>query len=251
MRALLLLAVIGCDAAGHASKSPPALTGRPVVKFKYPDPWAYKPRVETPSPPPPEPESPPPEPLDDYVTQPTSTTEDGAYVIVVVSESAGARGPVPNGTLEIRDRHDRVVDSAFVKHMDEVLTDEQIQKRAARADKLIGSHEWQSFPLELDEDHHEGDDYHVRYVGGDLVVEWRNEHFTITQNGKRVVDRAVPQAWRGTHYHLDREELDCDNPDFLQSVRAYPAKKLAVVTVAYRGNDTCWEPGPQEHVVAW
>jgi hypothetical protein len=46
-------------------------------------------------------------------------------------------------------------------------------------------------------------------------------------------------------------DLTCSNPPHLGGAYIGPASaKLIVVDVAYRGNDTCWEPNPKPHVVA-
>ena len=43
----------------------------------------------------------------------------------------------------------------------------------------------------------------------------------------------------------------CSNEAFLSAVSVDPDRNIAVVTIAYMGSDTCWEPAAQEHVVQW
>src|SRR5262249_40114675 len=47
------------------------------------------------------------------------------------------------------------------------------------------------------------------------------------------------------------EPITCHNPAFLSEAFADPARKIALVKIAYVGTDTCWEPEAQLHAIAW
>jgi len=171
-------------------------------------------------------------------------TRDGKLVLVKVIDDDGARG-MPNLALELRDRTDRTVQRLVVLALDEEVDAATVARRAAAADSLIASH--QLVPLDelartSDED---------EFAGAGMTVHWAHEHFAFTLNGKRVLDRPVPVKWRGTSYFDKGADLTCNNPDFLRGVAASPTNRLAVVDVAYKGNDTCWEPSGSVHVVTW
>jgi hypothetical protein len=172
-------------------------------------------------------------------------TRDGKLVLVKVVDDDGARGQ-PNLTLELRDRNDHALDRVVVLALDEEPDDATRAKRAAAANKLIASHDF--VPLfELVADEHVAN----QFSGSGMTIHWDHEHFTFELDGKRVLDRAVPKKWRGGSYFDKGADLTCDNPDFLRGVYVAPATRLAVVDVAYRGNDTCWEPTGSVHVVTW
>ena len=89
------------------------------------------------------------------------------------------------------------------------------------------------------------------YEGAGVAIDWVRERIKITRDGKRVVDRAVPAKWRGGSYYNKLEDITCKNPDFLGGAYARPDVTLVVVNVSYDGNDSCWAPSPELHVVAW
>ncbi|HEY6034645.1 MAG TPA: hypothetical protein VIV58_10310 [Kofleriaceae bacterium] len=172
-------------------------------------------------------------------------TRDGKLVLVKVIDDDGARG-AQNLALELRDRSDRVVERVVVLALDERADAATLARRAAAADALIESHQL----VPLDELARTSDD-DGEFAGAGMTVHWAHERFAFALNGKRVLDRPVPVKWRGTRYFSKLEDLTCNNPDFLRGVSASPANRLAVVDVAYKGNDTCWEPTGHAHVVTW
>ena len=174
-----------------------------------------------------------------------TATRDGKLVLVKVIDDDGARG-MPNLTLELRDRNDRTVQRLVVLALDEEVDAATVARRAAAADELIAKHEL----VPLDELARTSDD-DGEFAGAGMTVHWAHEHFAFTLNGKRVLDRPVPAKWRGRSYFDKGADLTCNNPDFLRGVAASPANRLAVVDVAYKGNDTCWEPSGSVHVVTW
>ena len=139
----------------------------------------------------------------------------------------------------------------LVQASGELVTPVEMTKRAASADKLLASHAW--LPLtEVPEVELQDAESHTRYRGAGLEVTWHDEHFTIQDGGKRVVDRAVPKAWRGRKYRLASEaDVECNNPDYLGAAVTMPTTRLAVITVMYVGDETCWAPSHQLHVISW
>jgi hypothetical protein len=45
--------------------------------------------------------------------------------------------------------------------------------------------------------------------------------------------------------------LECENPAFVQHVYYAESIHALVAEIAYKGTDTCWEPGNEMHVVTW
>ncbi|HUJ63585.1 MAG TPA: hypothetical protein VLX92_34030 [Kofleriaceae bacterium] len=101
-------------------------------------------------------------------------------------------------------------------------------------------------PIDLDRD-----SPRRRYAQDDTVVELRAGRLTISQSGKRVVDRRIPAAWRGRSYDSRSADLTCHNDEFLASAFVVPHARMVVLDIAYHGTDTCWEPTDELHVVSW
>jgi hypothetical protein len=177
-----------------------------------------------------------------------TVTRDGRFVVLAIVDGDGARG-AQNLAIELRDRKDRTLERVVVLGVDEELDqldDATRAQRAAAAHKLLAAHEL----VPLQELEGTADDV-AHFEGAGITIDWAREHITIKRNGKRVVDRAVPTKWRGSSYYSKVEDLTCENPDFLGAALARPDVSLVVVDVAYRGNDTCWEPTSQLHVMSW
>jgi len=172
-------------------------------------------------------------------------TRDGKLVLLKVIDSDGARG-APNLAFELRDRNDRLVERVEVISLDEAADSATLARHAAAADKLIADHDL--VPLEgLAND----SDVEGHFAGLDMTVVWEHERYTFTRQGAKLFTRPVPKAWRGRSFFSKVDDLTCNNPDFLRAVSVAPNHRLAVVDVGYKGNDTCWEPTDQVHVVTW
>ena len=75
----------------------------------------------------------------------------------------------------------------------------------------------------------------------------------IQQGGKVVVDE-VMKDWLVENrpmYEGAGEDEVCSNPIYLDSLHIDGGRRVAVIGVEYHGNDSCWEPTGQAHVVAW
>ena len=174
-----------------------------------------------------------------------TATRDGKLVLLKVIDSDGARG-APNLAFELRDRNDRLVERVEVISLDKAADSATLARHAAAADKLIADYDL--VPLEgLAND----SDVEGHFVGLDMTVVWEHERYAFTQHGAKLFTRQVPKAWRGTSFFSKVDDLTCNNPDFLRAVSVAPNHRLAVVDVGYKGNDTCWEPTDQVHVVTW
>lgn len=173
-------------------------------------------------------------------------TKDGALVLLAVVDDDGARGE-PNLVFEVRDRKDKTIERVVVLELDKPEPDAaEKARRVAAAEKLFASREWiemTAMTRSADREEH--------FEGNGTTIDWKSERIKIARAGKKVVDRAVPTAWRGGSYFLKAEDLTCSNADFLASAYVAGEHPLVVVDVAYRGNDTCWEPTSTLHVVSW
>jgi hypothetical protein len=181
------------------------------------------------------------DPLEKYFLLGPMATRDGKRVLIPVSDDDSARA-LPNLTLEVRDRSDKVIERVVLLALEEELDDKQRTERAAAAERLLAKHELEPLmPNGNDSDH---------FAVGTSIT-WQRGRFSISYASDVLVERAIPMKWRGTTYYDKREGITCKNPDFLNNAWFNVSARIAVVEVAYRGNDTCWAPSRQRHVVAW
>lgn len=80
---------------------------------------------------------------------------------------------------------------------------------------------------------------------GDLVLDWQKDHLTITKAGKSLLSRDTPVTWHAP----GRDQ--CENTAKLGNAWVDAERRVALVEVMYNGNDSCWEPSNQLHVVSW
>ena len=179
-----------------------------------------------------------------FAIETPQVSRDGRFLLVSTEESTGAR-VAQNLAFELRDRKDRTLQRIVVMAVDEEPDAAARASRVSAVHALLAAHDF--VPLVA----FTGSREDGQFSGGGLAVSWGSEHMTIAHDGKRVVDRAVPVAWRGSRHYLKSEEMMCENPDLLGGAWGALDAKLVVVQVAYHGNDTCWEPASQLHVVAW
>jgi hypothetical protein len=196
----------------------------------------------------------PPKELDLLFAMPRAmTTADGTFVLFAVSEDSGARGD-PSLAFEIHDRRDRLVGKRVtVLGLDEAPDDPTRPARIAAAQALIASHPFVAMTALPRAEVLDGEHYaeHEQYADTGTVVEWLDGTLAITLPRQPIVQRKAPASWYVADYYMKSEDLTCHNPPFLAGAYVGPASaKLVVVDVAYRGNDTCWEPGAKPHVVA-
>jgi hypothetical protein len=179
---------------------------------------------------------------------------DGSAVMVAVHEQSG--GPdMPNLTLIEKGRDDAEVGKLVVMDATEG------QDQAAKPKDLPGANKWLRDrhqardwrPLTDAFDRPEATDDGVPDTAskGAIVVHWQEGHLTVTDGGKTVVDAKHPD-WLVKPYKVvpDAEDM-CENPSRLDGVLGDAAHHLLLVTIAYHGTDSCWEPAPTAHVVAW
>ena len=239
--ALAVICLIGCDAGRPAERERNAAAGAATTPERVAATPAPAPLIDAGI----LPDAPPPDAFDQLFGLPDAlVSRDGRFVLVKVIDDDGARG-AQNLELDVRDRRDRTVDRVVVLAIDEQLDAEARATRAAAAHELLAAHDF--VPMtQLTAMAGDGP-----AEGAGLVVTWSHERIVIERGSARVVDRAVPAPWRGRRYYSKIDDLVCDNPDYLAGTLAAPEHNLVVVDVAYHGNDTCWEPTSQVHVISW
>ena len=97
------------------------------------------------------------------------------------------------------------------------------------------------------------DDALPHFATGDgLTVDFTPDKLDVFHHSATRPFRTVAtRSWRAPAGQRCAGCEPCENPAYLYSV--YKAKQVnaIVVEIAYRGTDTCWEPGNQLHLITW
>lgn len=187
-----------------------------------------------------------------------AVSDDGMHVLLAWQMGDGGRG-YPNLRLVTIDRADKAIDTRVVLDQDKV--DDGATVDAAAQNQFLAEsnarERWRPLaaaPVEKAED---GEDYFSRSQSatlGDWTVRFDDSaHLVIAQGGKAVVDTVESKWLVEDHpmYEGAAEDEVCSNPIFLDEVYLDGARRVAVIGVAYYGNDSCWEPSGEYHVVTW
>jgi len=190
-----------------------------------------------------------------------AVTADGAAILLGIQDRDGARGLL-NYRFELRDRGGAKIAEHVVLTAEEAYAmDEpggevpQLDRRIAAANRwLEQQHAQRRFtpltPLEVEPGEEIASSFRATGPGG-VTASWRQNRLTITQAGKPLLDRATPETWLAKDRELPGGHGTCHNPAFLSQAAVSLSHKLALIVVGFGGTDTCWEPEPGYHVVAW
>ncbi|HTR49695.1 MAG TPA: hypothetical protein VMJ10_03245 [Kofleriaceae bacterium] len=184
----------------------------------------------------------------------------GAEVVAVpIVDSDGGRGN-PNLRVELRDRSDKVVQTIAVATSDEMdklapggTPSPQLVERLAAANRTLallhGVHDFVAMhPLEV-QPPTEGGDKHLA-IGDGFDVDWNQNHLHVFRhNALRDFLTLDGTPWLAKPRTAAGEP--CENPAYLAGAFHAAEINVIVVELAYKGSDTCWEPGNQLHVVTW
>lgn len=194
-----------------------------------------------------------------------AVADDGSRVLIAWVMGDGGRG-FPNLRLQVVDRDDRVVDTRVVLDADQVeaMTESSTVDVAAHNQYLADSNgtlRWRPLataPVEGEaEPGAEPDPMFASAWSsqlGDVAIRFAVDgHLVIEQGGKVVVDEVMAGWLTKDHPMYEGASADemCQNPIYLQSVQLDGGRRVAVLGVEFHGNDTCWEPSGQYHVVGW
>ena len=179
---------------------------------------------------------------------------DGSTIVLPIDETNRPPG-FPNLTLEARDRSDHTIS----KHV--VLATSGDDGEPQPPGDLAGGNAWLAAqhqahplaPLPLLGEHHTSFDEEgpTSVSSGTLVVTWDAGHLNVRDGGAVVVDAQHPDWLAPTHPLCPDCEETCANPSYLGRVHGDVARHVLLVEIGYHGTDSCWEPNPETHVVAW
>jgi hypothetical protein len=180
---------------------------------------------------------------------------DGSVVVIAHRDSDGGRGN-PNLTLIEKDRGDREVARLVVLTATEAddLPLLQIDDRFAKATAwLSGRHAATHLvPMTKLVVSMLTDDAPAQATGGGVTVRWMPNELTLERTSGAPIQRTTPTSWLATDYPMCQGCSEvCHNDAFLGDGYLDAARQAVLVVISYRGTDTCWEPGSQEHVITW
>jgi len=180
---------------------------------------------------------------------------DGRSIVIAHRDGDAGRGN-PNMTLVEKDRGDRELDRRVVITSDDVdrLDPHELELRFTAAARWLDERAAarQLVAMAALVTTAPTDDAPAQATGAGLTVRWTPNQLIIERVGGTAVVRATPTSWLAADYPLCQTCSEvCHNEAFLAGGYADVERSAAVVVVAYRGTDTCWEPGSQEHIVVW
>jgi len=226
------------------------------------------------------PGEPPPDPVRDRVWAASFLmSPDAKQLLVPVTDDDGARG-TPNLHFEIWNRRGKVVRSQVVQTIDQFTYDQpsspevraQELRAAALLDELAAAG-WTSPPfadakvpetsqahggydnlsLELRAEGEATPSVAIELTDRELAVTPRG-HAPIRQRGEglAIVPSPAQQRRIDRAFAAGKDSGDaCFNATYLRGAKIDLAHHLALVDVAYQGNDTCWEPSGGYLLFAW
>lgn len=179
---------------------------------------------------------------------------DGGEVVIASEAHEPARGNL-GLTLYLRDRQDRELAHRYVIGFDEADDATLVRTRFADANAWLAAQHQRAnlVPLRaLAVTALDGDRLHHRADGDGISLDWQPSTLAISRLGAAPFTRATPGDWLVPDRPMyDGAVEQCTNPAFLQAASVDTDRAVGVVTIAYLGTDTCWEPPAQVHVVHW
>lgn len=179
---------------------------------------------------------------------------DGNKILLPVMLEDGGRG-YPNLAVVVKDRSDAVIHQQVVLGLDDNAMDQPPPSEAAIADanqyidRNHGEQNWQPMKL-LEASRDEDSGEYTNVVAGDGVeITWAAPRLSVKAGNAVVFEREFA-AWEAEKYSVG-EAGECENPSYLGGAHLDAGRKVVVIEISYYGNDTCWEPDSQHHVVAW
>lgn len=200
-----------------------------------------------------------------------SVTSDGSRIFVPSGGSGGARY-MPSLRFDVWDRSGRNVQRLVVVGDDQCPDGEcpptaaaQLKAQQVAATKLLADLERKGLHPLAAGSAGDGDRTHAWYTAeGDrepsLTIDLSpGGTLTIKPRGHAAIQRHKA-AWRTTPSPAQARRLQaelaqgkdaCFNPAELGVPLVDLARRVAVVSIGYRGNDTCWESGGEFTLVTW
>lgn len=201
----------------------------------------------------------------DWGTEFTATglpaiSADGNHVIMAVMGEDGARA-APNLALAEVDRNDKLLHGVIVQRADDAtMSDEGPPPPQAKLDEanryLAETHAalgWiplTPMTMELVDPADDGYGAARTARADDVTLAWDEGKVLVTVGGKTLVDRQT-KGWTAPEVTPCDGCDRCSNPSFLAGAWIDRSRKLILARISYTGNDTCWEPDSEDHVIAW
>jgi hypothetical protein len=180
---------------------------------------------------------------------------DGKTFVIAHRDSDGGRGN-PNVTLIEKDREDQELRRFVVVTADDVdrLGAQDLELRFARAAGWLEERHADRHLVAMTAlvTRPATDDAPAEASGAGVTVRWAPNHADLDRGDGAPVSRPTSASWLVPDAPLcpGCREV-CHREPFLAGGFVDLERTAVIVVVAYRTTDTCWDPGSQEHVVAW
>ena len=185
----------------------------------------------------------------------------GKTVVIALSDNDGGRG-FPNLRFEIRDRTDRVVDKHVVmiaNEYEQLVPDglhptAELERRIASANTwLAQQHAAYDFVAMTEVAIADQFAYDAPIDTADARVTVRPDHrIHVRTADDKELTLVDGSAWLAPVIPPRCAQCEpCKNEAFVHAVYKVERIDVIVLRIRYAGNDTCWEPSDQLHVIAW
>ncbi|MCW5805289.1 MAG: hypothetical protein KIT31_23165 [Deltaproteobacteria bacterium] len=196
-----------------------------------------------------------------YATFPY-VSRDGTTVIIAQHDGDGGRG-YQNLRFIVKNRQDRQVAEHVVLTADEYEEGENAETNGALIPTrvqtanawLVAQHDKYDLvalpKMTVEEGESYGESRRANNPANSTTVELGEKDLRIAKGAATLVSTKIPKDWFAPEQKLCTDCEPCSNPHFLRAAAVDPDRAIAVVTVAYTGTDSCWEPSDQQRVVSW
>jgi hypothetical protein len=208
-----------------------------------------------------------------WAVQP-SVTSDGSQILVPYTAEDGGRG-MPNLRFQVWNRRGKLVQQQLIQDVEQYLGDggppeaaSQVTAQERAAGKLLDDLERKglqplvSAPSSRDDSSRGRVDYTYVAEGdhtpsltldlseaGTLTIKPRGHAAIRRDGGWRTAP--TPKEARRLQARYDAGEIGCFNPAHIGATWVDLARRVAVISIGFDGNDTCWEPSSDMITVAW
>lgn len=182
---------------------------------------------------------------------------DGTTVVYAHQGEDGGRG-FANMEIVVKDTHDQKLRSHQVMQAPDDAEEpiDPTPEQIAAANQFLAEGQWIALAAPAGEivgsDPDEGPVFSESATAtiGTLEIGFGNSGRVTVRDGGIVVHDSAHPDWLAKDYAIDAE-ITCSNPPYLGAAWVAADRHVALLKVSYVGNDTCWEPDSEEHVVVW
>ncbi len=183
-----------------------------------------------------------------------AVSRDRRWVALFVVDADSARGN-PNGSVQVVDaKTGKIATQKVILSPDEAdeispALRKTVAERIEKSRALIAGYDWVTLDAFAEPGDHEDAFVGPLTLGDDATgvrVTFKEPRLVVTIAGEAVHEK-THKRWSAPTQRS--EDGTCENPATLLGGFIDPTRRVLLIHLGYRGNDTCWEPTDQMRVV--